>query len=78
MSLSEVIAKLKPDESVKFTRSELRICIVAKKGDQLASHNEISIFADSQTVEHARVDVLAIEVRRAFHILRRSEATDGN
>jgi hypothetical protein len=70
MSLSEIIAELEPGESVKFTRLESRICIVAKKGDELASHNEISISVDPQTVEYARIDILAIEVRRAFVILR--------
>jgi hypothetical protein len=77
MSLSEVIAKLKPDESVRFTREVLAVEFVAKKGDEQSHHRELSVRVDTEHIEQGRIDTLAIEVRRAFDILRRSEATNG-
>ena len=73
MSLSEIIARLKPDESVKFTRGGLAVEFVAKKGDEQSPHNEVSFLVDTDCIEHGRIDILAIEVRRAFDALRRSE-----
>jgi hypothetical protein len=78
MSLSEVIARLKPDESVKFTREVLAVEFVAKKGDEELPCKEVSFRVDTDDIEQGRIDILAIEVRRALDILRHGEATDGN
>ena len=77
MSLSEVIAGLEHDESVRFTREQFTVRAVAKKGDQNRSR-VIAIEVDATATVLGKLDILAVEVRRAFEILRRSEeTTDG-
>jgi hypothetical protein len=78
MSLSEVIAGLEHDESVRFTREQFTVRAVAKKGDENRSR-VMAIEVDATAIVLGNLDILVVEVRRAFEILRRSEATtDGN
>lgn len=71
MSLSEIIAKIEPDESLKFTRELMAIRFVLKKGDERAPHKEVSIMVNPQAIELGRLDVLAFEVDRAFTAIRK-------
>jgi len=74
MSLSEIIAGLEHDESVRFTREQFTVRAVAKKGDENRSR-VMAIEVDATAIVLGNLDILAVEVRRAFEILRRSEAT---
>ena len=77
MSLSEIIAGLEPNESVSFSRNGFAVRVLAQKTRECGK-SRVSKFVDTEAIEHGNVDILAIEVRRAFDILRRSEATDGD
>jgi hypothetical protein len=78
MSLSEVITGLESDESVSFSRNGFAVRVLAQK-TRKCGKSRVSKFVDTEAIERGRFDILAMEVRRAFDILRRSEAlTDGN
>jgi len=70
MSLSEVIAKLEHDESVKFTRELMAIRFVLKKGDERADHAEITMNIDPQAIEFGQFDFLDRELDRALRVIR--------
>ena len=77
MSLSEIIAGLETGESVMFSRDAFAVRVLAQKTEP-HGRRQVSRFVDTEAIERGNIDILAIEVRRAFDILRRSEAiTDG-
>jgi hypothetical protein len=82
VSLSETIAGLEPDESVKFSQGLFALRYVVKKGDEQQVHKEITGWVDSKLAAQGSLccpldEVLAIELRQALSTLRRSEAIDG-
>ena len=76
MSLSEIIAKLDTNESIKFssTHQSTAIRVVIKKGDHPKNNKTHQFFVDTSVIEdHSRaVDVLAFEVDRALQIIRKN------
>ena len=72
MELSEVIARImEPDESITFTRRATSVRFVARKGNkEPVLVNEIAVDVDAELIKHAKIDLLAVNVRRAFEILR--------
>jgi hypothetical protein len=78
MSLSEVIAGLKHGETVVFGRVENDIQFIASKTDDQLERKQIARRVDAEELKQCSIDILAVEVRRAFDILRRSEATSGD
>lgn len=71
MSLSEIIAKLEHDESIKFTRELMAVRFVVKKGNEQDEHKEVSIMVDPKVIEQGNLDVLSFEVERAFQVIRK-------
>jgi hypothetical protein len=71
MSLSEIIAKLEHDESIKFTREPTAVRFVVKKGDEWEEHKEVAILVDPKFIEYGKIDVLSFEVERALRAIRK-------
>jgi hypothetical protein len=71
ISLSEIVAKLENDESIKFNREPMAIRCVIKKGNELQDYKQIAIMFDSELIEQNKFDVLSLEIEHAFEVIRR-------
>jgi hypothetical protein len=71
MSLSQVIAKLEHDESIKFTRERTSVRVVVKKGDEREEHKQVIIMVDPQSIDQFQYDELAVAVDEALTSLRK-------
>jgi hypothetical protein len=72
VSLSQVIAKLEPDETLRFTRQPQTVQFVLRKSVGENQYKEVAFVVDLQGIECAEYDLLASSVDYALRAIRQT------